>query len=130
MNNIEKKLDALIDALGFDVEELTIKKMLVTAGVPSIREFTQGCDVITYTDYKLTKRKGPLDVLYCGITLRELTNNVMCIQCDPALAKKDKWIAYKKDAYEAVLCWFELKMHINKGVFSFEVFDVKVILDE
>ena len=58
MNNIEKKLDAIIDALGFDVEEAITRKIFVSAEVPSFREFTQGCDVITTTDYKLTKRNS------------------------------------------------------------------------
>ncbi len=82
MNNIEKKLDALIDALGFDVEELTIKKMLVTAGVPSIREFTQGCDVITYTDYKLTKRQ-PRRVVCCDCGGTGLfSKDSKCLVCE------------------------------------------------
>ena len=134
MSNIEKKLDALIDALGFDVkrvcdiEYIYKSEDLQDDGEP--KEYALADSIIDNSTYKLTKRKDPLDVLYCGITLRELTNNVMCIQCDPTLATNDKWIAYKKDAYEAVLCWFEFKMHINKDVFSFKVFDVQVILDE
>jgi hypothetical protein len=53
MENIEKKLDALIDVLGFDVEEFDITR-------------AEGYDpypVYKVTDYKLTKRidKLPLD---------------------------------------------------------------------
>ena len=44
MNNIEKKLDALIDALGFDVEEV------LEQAIPSGQ-------IIIAHDYKLTKRK-------------------------------------------------------------------------
>jgi hypothetical protein len=44
MNNIEKKLDALIDAMGFDVEEVLGKQ------IPSGQ-------IIVDHDYKLTKRK-------------------------------------------------------------------------
>ena len=49
MNNIEKKLDALIDALGFDVEEMLEQK------IPSGQ-------IIIDHDYKLTKRKDNSEV--------------------------------------------------------------------
>ena len=49
MNNYEKKLDALIDALGFDVEDIIGKELVGSyAGVEKFRD----CVV----DYKLTKR--------------------------------------------------------------------------
>jgi hypothetical protein len=57
MNNIEKKLDALIDALGFDVEELQVE-------VPILRMSTDEKSTAYTTNYKLTKRepvKQPLD---------------------------------------------------------------------
>ena len=57
MNSTEKKLDALIDALGFDVEAITTKKFDGNY---------LGSDVYLYgvDSYKLTKRveiKGPVD---------------------------------------------------------------------
>jgi len=60
MNNIEKKLDALIDALGFDVEETdnSIKMYKIedidNNGDPYI---DANPDVIKVIDYKLTKKK-------------------------------------------------------------------------
>ena len=129
MNNIEKKLDALIDAMGFDVEETTI----INGVVMSVRDATiidRYCRAPKNTDYKLTKRKDPLDVRYYGIILRELTNNIIDINCDVTRAKKYKWIAYKIDAYNAVFDWFDRLLVINKGINSFNVLDVKVFLDE
>ena len=75
MNNLEKKLDALIDALGFDVETTfnisygtTIKAGSVNPYDIAKKEFkffpaTAGMkeaeykEVIRTTDYKLTKKK-------------------------------------------------------------------------
>jgi len=53
MNNCEKKLDALIDALGFDVEEVAVSDSLCRD---------------TIFDYKLTKRDDKLAYLesICG----------------------------------------------------------------
>jgi hypothetical protein len=48
MNNTEKKLDALIDALGFDVEE--VNEQSIPTG-----------QIIVAHDYKLTKRDEPAD---------------------------------------------------------------------
>ena len=49
MNNTEKKLDALIDALGFDVKASTVSRELHNP-------YDSNVEVITSTDYKLTKR--------------------------------------------------------------------------
>ena len=52
MNNTEKKLDALIDALGFDVEANTVTKEIHNP-------YDSSFEVITNTNYKLTKRIEP-----------------------------------------------------------------------
>ena len=49
MNNTEKKLDALIDVLGFDVE--------IIHPVP-VKDWSAGVVYDMQTKYKLTKRKG------------------------------------------------------------------------
>ena len=144
MNNIEKKLDALIDALGFDVTKYTEfdyqkhKDNIVPPNRICVLE-SDSAYVIDYKgmytsrlkepviDYKLTKRKEPLDVLYDGVTLRVLTDNVIDIMLLPHSCK---WIAYKKEAYDAVLGWFGDKFVILSDNKSFKVFGVKVILDE
>tara|TARA_R110000764_G_C10808163_1_gene359907 strand:+ start:218 stop:493 length:276 start_codon:yes stop_codon:yes gene_type:complete len=56
MNNIEKKLDALIDALGFDVEVIDSGFTVVKV---SELDTTPYPDKIHRTDYKLTKRNDP-----------------------------------------------------------------------
>lgn len=53
MNNIEKKLDALIDALGFDIEDVVGDAFM---GCYSGRDIHNK----QVTDYKLTKRKDKL----------------------------------------------------------------------
>jgi hypothetical protein len=137
MNNTEKKLDALIAALGFDVEVIhtttlsgqplqkpEINSPFVKVSAEEVR------NIVHKVDYKLTKRKDPLDELYFGMTLRVLTDNIIRIQHDPTLKTKDKWILYTKEAYDAVYDWFEDKVIIWSDGKSFEVFGVKVILDE
>ena len=52
MNNLEKKLDALIDALGFDAEKI---KGEVFKGCYSGRDIY----ITEVIDYKLTKRDNP-----------------------------------------------------------------------
>jgi hypothetical protein len=65
MNNTEKKLDALIDALGFDVEVIEtitlsgkpLEKPDMTPGAFLPVEASDLRDIIRVIDYKLTKRK-------------------------------------------------------------------------
>jgi hypothetical protein len=61
MNNTEKKLDALIDALGFDFEE---KLMLYEANFRSSREVKNGIFKVNdgdhiHPEFKFTKRDVP-----------------------------------------------------------------------
>ena len=53
MNNIEKKLDALIDALGFDVKVIDSSFTVVKVGELDTTPYP---GKIHRTDYKLTKR--------------------------------------------------------------------------
>jgi hypothetical protein len=55
MNNTEKKLDALIAAMGFDVEASTVRQELHNP-------YNSNVEVITSTDYKLTKRNGMVPI--------------------------------------------------------------------
>jgi hypothetical protein len=132
MNNIEKKLDALIGALGFDVEEAHIPADDMDASEWNKMFTSRYCSAIptrpvATINYKLIKRKDPLDIFYDGVTLRVLTNNVIDIMTNPF---PYKWIAYKKEAYDAVLGWFGDKFVILSDNKSFKVFGVRVILDE
>ena len=56
MNNCEKKLDALIDALGFDVEEVTKNFEMADKSRPEAGATFMLKQVI---DYKVTKRNDP-----------------------------------------------------------------------
>jgi hypothetical protein len=68
MNNTEKKLDALIDALGFDVEVSMSKKGRPYASLASspagVEVYKLDNDLYYECDnnYKLTKRKDNLEV--------------------------------------------------------------------
>ena len=61
MNNIEKKLDALIDALGFDVEVVGSKAKMNKYDLNSALDANNPLGIIRVSDstieYKLTKRK-------------------------------------------------------------------------
>ena len=59
MNNLEKKIDALIDALGFDVEEVASDVFVGNYGGEDMY-------IPQFTGYKLTKRKP--DISTKGIT--------------------------------------------------------------
>jgi hypothetical protein len=50
MNNTEKKLDALIAAMGFDVEANTVSRELHNP-------YNSKVEIVTCTDYRLTKRE-------------------------------------------------------------------------
>jgi hypothetical protein len=126
MNNTEKKLDALIDALGFDVEETMTGD-----------HRTFGC----WIDFKFTKRDEPvrdwsvtgndligsLDVLYNDVSLRQLVKNVNQLS---DLDKKYRWIKYPRDSYNAVFGYFNGRMIVWSCANSFDVLGVKVMLDE
>jgi hypothetical protein len=70
MNNTEKKLDALIDALGFDVEKVTTNRSEVEQFKIRKRDIIDRC-LVGYTPigsrpkpkyhYKLTKRDEPVE---------------------------------------------------------------------
>ena len=118
MDNIEKKLDALIGALGFDVERINVNPRK-NDRFPS--------DPIY--DYKLTKRKDPLDVLYDGVPLRQLTYNIIDLSVKPFLDKKYKWIKYPKVQFDAVIESFgDDATKINDD--SYLIFGIEVSLDE
>jgi len=135
---IEKKLDALIDALGFDVErvETGIVHCDCHNSNPLARYHMAGCMKCQGTgvlhgvfDYKLTKRPNPLDVLYDDISLRQLTQNVIDLEVDPTLSASDKWIKYPKEQFFAVIDWFgndAKRMNEHR----YNVFSVGVSLDE
>lgn len=78
MNNVEKKLDALIEALGFEVEAVKAHKELYIAsdideyGKPKANAKPK--TVLECTDYKLTKK------LECGEDrLKRRTNLLMSL---------------------------------------------------
>ncbi len=136
MNNTEKKLDALIDALGFDVEKVTTNRSEVEQFKIRKRDIIDRC-LVGYTPigsrpkpkyhYKFTKRDETLDVLYDGVKLRQLVENVKDLS---GLDGKYRWIKYPRDSYYAVLGNFSGRMGIWYGVNNFQVLGVKVMLDE
>ena len=133
MNNYEKKLDALIDALGFDVERLLdIKHIyrredLQPNGEP--KENAMPNCTIDNSTYKLTKRKDPLDVKYNGHFLRQLTTNIIEMECDPTLSKENKWIKYDKEQFDAVVHWFGDDVVMTEEGKCL-IFDVEVSINE
>ena len=138
MNNCEKKLDALIDALGFDVERVTTNRDEVedykahrdcVIGSCQVGMIPIGNRPKPKYDYKLTKRANPLDVKYNGVTLRKLTGNIIDIECNPTLSKDDKWIHYNKEQFDAVVHCFGDKA-VMDGENKCLIFDVILILDE
>jgi hypothetical protein len=131
MNNTKKKLDALIDALGFDIVE-----------TPIFMNRPDGAyKVHIRTDFKLVKRDAPvrdcsvtgndlidsLDVLYDDVSLRQLVENVNQLS---ELDKKYRWIKYPKDSYNAVFRYFSNNMIVWSCANSFDVLGVKVMIDE
>lgn len=68
MNNLEKKLDALIDALGFDVEEIETQQKMYSRddiddkGQP--KENAMPTHIFVNAEYKLTKKpcENPLPI--------------------------------------------------------------------
>jgi hypothetical protein len=131
MNNTEKKLDALIDALGFDVVETPVF-MISPDGINKVH---------IRTDFKLTKRDVPvrdwsvtgndlidsLDRLYDDVSLRQLVENINELS---ELDEKYRWIKYPLDSYYAVKVYFSSKMPITSCPTYFKAIGVKVIIDE
>ena len=142
MNKLEKKLDALIHALGFDVETLNTKTYgharelnhseRMFNGTRGELEFQgEGLykEVTRHTNYKLTKRTDPLDVLYDGVTLRQLAENIIELKCNPLLPTENKWIKYPKASFEAVVDWFGFQAE-RKNEHRYIILGVEVSLDE
>jgi hypothetical protein len=141
MSNTEKKLDALIDALGFDVEEVvtTVHPPFSIMKAFTDRYNQQG--PVHTVNYKLTKRDNTvrdwsvtgndlidsLDVLYDDVSLRQLVENVNQLS---ELDKKYRWIKYPINSYCAVSNHFISKMPITVCSGYFEALGVKVMLDE
>tara|TARA_R110000772_G_C13203340_1_gene430288 strand:- start:359 stop:970 length:612 start_codon:yes stop_codon:yes gene_type:complete len=69
----------------------------------------------------------PLDVLYDGVALRHLVENINQLS---ELDEKYRWIKYPKCSYDAVYDSFSEKMIIWATKHYFEVLGVKVVLDE
>jgi hypothetical protein len=142
MNNTEKKLDALIDALGFDVEEVvtTVHPPFSIMKACFTDRYNQQGPVHT-VNYKLTKRDEPvrdwsvtgndligsLDKFYDDVSLRQLVENINQLS---VLDEKYRWIQYPLDSYYAVKVYFSSKMPITSSPTYFKVLGVKVMLDE
>ena len=131
MNNTEKKLDALIDALGFDVVETPVF-MISPDGINKVH---------IRTEINLTKRDVPvrdwsvtgndlidsLDRLYDDVSLRQLVENINELS---ELDEKYRWIKYPLDSYYAVKVYFSSKMPITSSPTYFKAIGVKVMIDE
>jgi hypothetical protein len=142
MNNNEKKLDALIDALGFDVKEVvtTVHPPFSIMKACFTDRYNQQGPVHT-VNYKLIKRDktvrecsvtgndliDSLDRFYDDVSLRQLVENVNQLS---RLDKEYRWIKYPLDSYYAVKVYFSSKMPITSCPTYFKALDVKVMLDE
>jgi len=71
VNNIENKLDALIDALGFDVEEVVIEEK-VWSGLSTGEEMIIPHSII---DYKVTKKSFAIDVMGMNSVMDDMYKN-------------------------------------------------------
>ena len=81
MTNEMKLLRAFIEASGFEIKQ--------TGGRVGDRAWT--------VDYKVTKKPDPLDVMYNGVSLSQLVENVY---------QEIEWIKYPKESFYAVIEWF------------------------
>ena len=128
MTNEIKLLRAFIEASGFDVEEERIP--LNDFAVSNWNNSGRIGDRPTATiDYKVTKKPDPLNVLYDGVTLKQLTQNVINIHCDFNLSASDKWIKYSEVQFKAVVEWFgDGAKRINEH--RYNILSVEVSLDE
>ena len=123
MNNIEKKLDALIDALGFNVEDVTKNFEMTDKSRPEA-----GATFILkqVVDYKLTKKPNPLHVYYDDIRLEQLVANVIHLsECDHS----ERWIKYPKASFDAVVDWFGFQAE-RAIAHRYTILGVEVSLDD
>ena len=146
MNNTDKLLRAFIEASGFEIEEgkVTAGDLIdrsYSSASYSTKEMKQrypnkhldtecfgGKWIVSepVIEYKVTKKP---ELLYDGISLRQLTQNVIDIECDPTLAIEDKWIKYPKDSFYAVIDWFGNDA-IRCNEHRYNIFNVEVSLNE
>ena len=138
MNNTEKLLRAFIEASGFDIEEVeTFNEAQYLVDKEDYKNNPNDyrgafCKSPPFKasyieiDYKVTKKPDQLNKLYDGISLRQLTQNVIDIECDPLSGFK--FIKYPKDSFHAVIDWFA---HDAKRVddHTYYVLSVEVSLD-
>ena len=89
MTNEIKLLRAFIEASGFDVEEVRLSPLGLRGD-----ELIHVNKVI---NYKVTKKPDPLDVMYDGVSLLQLVENVY---------QEIEWIKDPKESFYAVIEWF------------------------
>lgn len=141
---IEKKLDALIDALGFDVEVIEtitldgkpLQKPVIGApgeviAVDNLRNIVRGID------YKLTKRglqQGPdnnkLSEPKPSVSIDQLVKNIINLS---QLESDLRYIKYKKCDFDRVVSWFGdlAKRHDTDGDGDwYLILGVEVFLDD
>jgi len=134
-----------------DVGERMIRANSATASrslISDCGEYRRGDDDCYFsvggvtTDYKVTKRKpikrldvplckkpNPLDVTYDGVSLKQLTENIIEIHCDPTADIHNKWIKYPKASFYAVVDWFgDFAVRANEH--RYYIYGVEVNLDD
>ncbi len=100
MTNEMKLLTAFIEASGYEVE--TVQPEPVDGWSPGVLyDMT--------TQYKVTKKVNPLDVMFDGFPLRVLVNNIIEISANPLLDKRHKWIKYPEHSFNAVVDHFMVR---------------------
>ena len=124
MNNTKKKLDALIDALGFDVKEVVNDDLLAFFGgeIPASLANQVSC----VTHYELTKRPDPLTIRYDSVPLEQLIRNIIDLSL---MDEQFRWIRYHKQSFNAVVRWF-YGIADKQSDTLYLIMGVEVFLDE
>ena len=137
MNNTDKLLRAFIEASGYEIEEVysvytNVSDVLnYTTSIKPCASLSQGdwaCRVDV--DYKVTKKVDPLDVLYDGVTLRQLINHIIDISCNPTLPDRSKWIEYPEKSFDAIINHFGDKAEATGDDVGYEVLGVGLFMED
>jgi len=127
MTNEMKLLRAFIQASGYEIEEVktvTKKKFSFLKALFTDR-YNQQRDITTI-DYKVTKKPDPLDKMYDGVTLDQLTRNIFELNDHQ---EKYRWISYTTNQYDAVVNWFGKSVK-NKTEFSCVILGVRMQVND
>ena len=119
MNNTDKLLRAFIEASGYEIETKVTSQELHNPHNSNV-------EIITSTDYKVTKKVSIQHDWYDGVTLNDLVKNIIILS---NLEDQYKFIKYPKESFHAVIDWFgDDAIRCNEH--RYNIFNVEVGLDE